>query len=173
MALISSFLKGAGRLLGGATKGLGTAPGNLWKTLNKSGAPSKLGAAREQAAKVADTIKDAAVNGKVATVGLAKNFEKLVSATPGGKAFHAGRREMGPLGQVVRVPMSKLANAPAALQYGTVGAALVGGLGYGVVKSSLNRSNERTMQRQQTGMQHNHLGTDGLTLALSKSRHRR
>lgn len=63
-----------------------------------------------------------------------------------------------------KVPAGKIA----------MGTAIVGGLGVGLVRGAAGGVIQRADQRTQmsAGMSPNNLGTDGLTLALSKRRHR-
>lgn len=179
MALITKFLEMGGKLLGGSIKTAAGLPKGIWNTVSSAAKEGKTtfsatSSAREAAKATSDSIKAAASQGKIAAMQKATNFETSFSGTPIGKAFHASRTAAG-LGAraLFRNPIAKMmVNAPASVQYTTIVAAGVVGIAYGGVKSAINRSNERTQANAQRGMASNNLGTDGLTLALSKRRHR-
>lgn len=63
----------------------------------------------------------------------------------------------------------KYAATSSKLQYGVV---IGAGLVYGGMKAAVSNANERTANMNARGMSANNLGTDGLTLALSRRRHR-
>lgn len=70
--------------------------------------------------------------------------------------------------------IGKIITAPSVLWTTTPGrwASGIGAVGAGAAYGGASASINRYRERKQRGMTSNHLGTDGLTLALSKTRHR-
>ena len=100
-------------------------------------------------------------------------FEKAFMATPAGKIFGATGRLGGATGRFLsRNPVSKALTSNW-IKIPAIGTAAVAGLMYGGGKSKMDSMNRRTASMDNRGgMSSNNLGTDGLTLALSKMRHR-
>ena len=176
MGLLSSFLRGAGTLSGQAVKQPGLAIGsgisNIWKALSSDVSGKGV---KEGARVLGKNIKKGAGEASESTMSYFNDFASVFRG-----ASKSGRALSG-LGSGASWLGSKSAHlggkVMSGLTYGYVPHALtVGLLGVGVVRgaagASIDRSNERTMANASRGMAANNLGTDGLTLALSRRRHR-
>ncbi|HLD91509.1 MAG TPA: hypothetical protein VI911_10975 [Patescibacteria group bacterium] len=153
--------------------------GNLFTSLLKSGVKKitpKVASIRSWANKTTESFskitKTKVQSGKLNFE--SNKFQGVFFATPTGKFLSGAGRLGRSLGKasigVIKTGMkvSTFGLVPHALTLGALGT----GVAYGAGRAIINRSNERTMNMANKGMSPNNLGTDGLTLALSKRRHR-
>ena len=173
-SIFSSLLRGIGKLGASAVEVPGSAIGRGVKSI-WSGLASTKGKGFKEGAKIlGKEFKTGAESTADASSDFISSFSTVYSkATIAGKGFSAvgrggkwaGRKLFHAGGSV----MDSLSSGyrPHAI----VGASLLGGITYGAGTTVINRSNERTMASAGRGMPANNLGTDGLTLALSRRRH--
>jgi hypothetical protein len=176
MGLLSTLLKGAGTLSGQAVKQPGLAIGsgisNIWKALS-AGVSGK--GVKEGARVLGKNIKSGAGTASESSMSYFDDFANVFrGASKSGRSLSGLASGAGWLGSksahLGGKVMSGLTYKPVAIPL------VVGAFGIGAVRggagASIDRSNERTMANASRGMAANNLGTDGLTLALSRRRHR-
>lgn len=158
--VFNGIMGGTGKFIGSAAKLTGNAPLKLWETVKDM--------------KTADGIKSAMSSIKTSVKNMRSDapenidyFKSGFVGTNVGYGFNIlGRFAGGTAGGIMK--LSTMGPLPYA------GVAAAGGIGItaGLVKNSVMRTNERMMNGNNKGMNPNNLGTDGLTLSLSKIRHR-
>lgn len=183
---MTNFLKSVGSALNKAVTAIPKATKNLWDSTKKQ---------------VGSKTISKEIKGIGSKASYSEFVKGATTATPRATSFTQAMYKTGlkPNGFKNITTQAKYTKTTAAVGYGlSVLPKAMGKLGYGIGKTMVNhpgtaitlglglggamssgryaleRVNNRTMQsdRGRNGMQANHLGTDGLTLALSKARHR-
>lgn len=172
MGKLDGLLKGIGSLAGNAIKQPGLAIKNeassLWKAL-------RVDSIKSTAKVMGEDIKTGVASARASTTDFGTDFVNMFAkASRSGATFTSlGKGSMRiakGVGRVGGATMKGLTYGP--VPYVLSVGALAGGVAFGAGTTAIQRANDRAMASSGRGMAPNNLSTDGLTLSLSRCRHR-
>jgi hypothetical protein len=121
--------------------------------------------------------KKAGMDESIANMSIQKTVKEIIAESPVQRANYGIAKTLFGLGKGITVPMVKGMAKPmgwavrTAVRHPIIAGASIGAM-HDVGKHVASTAQERTLHMKHPGMKPNHLSTDGLTLGLSRLRHR-